>query len=212
MPGTSGMRIWTGLVAAGLLMTGGHALAEGSGLYRWETADGTVAYTDDEKRIPERYRESAQLVERGALADYGRFTQTDGEAAAANAEQLQTRLDALRAADRDGHADASANRARVSSIAVPTGPDAATRRPGRGGVDERRWRNHSTEMLPEVSVAPDPHSDEPVVVERRRVKPPGSMFTRTVTVTRQGDRVLSIVDTSRPANHGADYGEMPELD
>lgn len=43
--------------------------------FRWVTVDGTVSFTDDLKRVPERYRASAERVEfEDGLDGYARFT------------------------------------------------------------------------------------------------------------------------------------------
>lgn len=43
--------------------------------FRWITVDGTVAFADDLKRVPERYRASAERVEfEHGLDGYARFT------------------------------------------------------------------------------------------------------------------------------------------
>ena len=50
------------------------ALGAGADVYRYETEEGTVSYTDDEQRVPARYRESVERVPLRRLNDYKRFT------------------------------------------------------------------------------------------------------------------------------------------
>ena len=73
-------RAW--LAALALWIRGGRVERAGAGgaLYRWESADGTVSFTDDAKRVPERYRESATPIDTSVLSDYGRYTPTDAAA------------------------------------------------------------------------------------------------------------------------------------
>src|SRR4029453_10357533 len=92
------VRLFSGVgLLLGASLVGANAHAESGALHRWVTAEGTVSYTDDERRVPEKYRDSAETIERGVLSDYGRYTTTDATAHQANAEQLAKRLDALRA-------------------------------------------------------------------------------------------------------------------
>jgi hypothetical protein len=44
--------------------------------YKWETANGTVCFTDDVKAIPDMYRDAAEKFERNRLADYERYTKS----------------------------------------------------------------------------------------------------------------------------------------
>src|SRR5690606_27230374 len=66
-------------------------------LYRWQTENGTLAFADDPKRIPERYREGAEEIHTEGLDDYERFTPTDSAAQQAHEARLAERLDGLRA-------------------------------------------------------------------------------------------------------------------
>jgi hypothetical protein len=49
-------------------------LAVGVIVHMWVTDEGTLAFTDDPKRIPPRYAEQAQAMELLSLDDYARFT------------------------------------------------------------------------------------------------------------------------------------------
>ncbi len=50
------------------------ALGAGADVYRYETDEGTISYTDDEQRVPARYRESMERIPPKRLRDYSRFT------------------------------------------------------------------------------------------------------------------------------------------
>jgi hypothetical protein len=195
---------WTArsLLAAAVLLASAPA---GAGtLYRWQTENGTLAFADDPKRIPERYRESAEQIQTEGLDGYGRYTPTDGAAQREQAEQLSERLDGLRAQSGVGEEPAG--------LVVIEEPPAAHPLTGialestREGVGRRvvqtengpRWRrttrNQTVDQpVPVLGVSPDPDSDEPVVVERLRARSRDSLVTRHITVVRQGDRVLSVI-------------------
>lgn len=42
--------------------------------WKWTTEDGVVSFTDEKKYVPKAYRDSAEQVTLGALADYKQFT------------------------------------------------------------------------------------------------------------------------------------------
>ena len=72
----------------------------GSSLYKWTAEDGSTAFTDDPKRIPERYRAQAKALETGGLTTYQRFTPTDSARQSEEQALLQERLERLREANR----------------------------------------------------------------------------------------------------------------
>jgi hypothetical protein len=188
-------------------------------LYRWESPDGTVSFTDDAKRVPERYRDTAEQIDTNALAGYGRYTPTDAAATDAYTKRLNDRLEMLREANEmdERAAHDVAERERVAP-AVQTRIATQTRRIERrrpvlqpdGSI---RWR-YSTET-PEFTSSPslpvDPNDPTPVVTEQRRVRVPGQPITQTVTVTRQGDRVLSVV-VPDSNYHTLDFGDLSDLE
>jgi Domain of unknown function (DUF4124) len=185
-------------------LVGVEARADGGALYRWVTADGTVSYTDDAKRVPERYRESAQTIERSMLTDYGRYTATDSAAHEEQTARLEKRLDALRTMNGGAHdasADASNGDAPVMTGTAPATHDIHRRRlftrPD-GTQFYRYYTNQTTTAGSGASLPVDPNDPNPVVTEQQRVRVPGEPLTQSVTVTRQGDRVLSIV---KPRSH-----------
>ena len=51
------------------------ALADGPTVaYKYVDSFGTLSFTDDEDRVPAKYKATAEKVTLGALADYDRFT------------------------------------------------------------------------------------------------------------------------------------------
>jgi len=187
----------------------------GTALYRWVTADGTVSYTDDAKRVPERYRDSAQTIERGMLSDYGRYTATDADAHEAQAAKLEKRLDALRAMNAGGAALAEAAPSDAPTLTpMPASRDIHRRRlftrPD-GSTYYRYYTNQTSASSSGTSLPVDPNDPNPVVTEERRVKVPGEPITQRIRVTRQGDRVLSI-EQPRTHYHGVTFPELSEIE
>jgi hypothetical protein len=190
----------------------------GPALYRWVTADGTVSYTDDAKRVPERYRDSAQTIERGMLSDYGRYTATDGNAHQAEIARLEKRLDALRAMNaRDGEPAGAAPidaPAASATAAAPATRDIHRRqlfvRPD-GSTYYRYYTNQTSAAASGASLPVDPNDPNPVVTEERHVKVPGEPITQRVVITRQGDRVLSI-EQPRTHYHSVTFPELSEIE
>jgi hypothetical protein len=51
------------------------ALADGATVaYKYVDASGVISFTDDEKRVPAKYKDVAEKVTLGELGDYERFT------------------------------------------------------------------------------------------------------------------------------------------
>ena len=157
-------------------------------VYRWTLEDGSVAYTDDAKRIPSQYRASAKVVRIGDLGAYGRYTPAETRAASQERTlQLRERIERLREFN-----EASAN-----------------------GVEPARLSETSTilrlDNRSSVTIPNGRHqNEEPVVVEERRVRDRNNISTTHVTVVRQGDEILSVV---RPesAHDRADWTSEREL-
>ena len=213
------LRRITGLGFAGaLLASASIAQAEGGALYRWETADGTIAFTDDAKRIPEKYQAGVETIDRTMLTDYGRYTATDAASNEEQAKRLAERLASLRAnAAAEDAAAAAANE--PNAAPAPVAPQTVTR-----DIDRRRrvmrpdgtwyWRystDQTTKIAHGASLPVDPNDPNPVVTEKRRVKIPGQPITQSVTVTRQGDRVLS-VEKPRSHYHSLDFDDLSEFE
>ena len=158
-------------LAAALVLAGQAFPAAAGSFYRWETEDGGIAFTDDPKQIPERYRDAAEAIGNPKLDDFERFTPMATSRPAAYADRLEGRLTHLR----------SLNERTVSpdAVAAPGQPTLALQA-GAEGQDIQAQLGTG-------------ESDEPVVVETVRSRPPGSPVTRHITIVRQGDRVLSVI-------------------
>lgn len=190
------------LLAAAVLLASAPA---GAGtLYRWQTESGTLAFADDPKRIPERYRESAEQIQTEGLDGYGRYTPTDSAAQREQAEQLSERLEGLRSQAREGEEPAAVVVVEEPAAAHPL--EGIALQSTREGVGRRvvqtedgpRWRRTTRtqvvdQPVPVLGVRPDPASDQPIVTERVRARARDSQVTRHITVVRQGDRVLSVI-------------------
>jgi hypothetical protein len=173
-------------VVGSLLAVAMATSAAGETVYRWTAPDGSVAFTDDAKRIPAQYRDQAQRTRAGDLASYGRYTPTRTGAYPREA-QLE-RLERLRAINAAG--EALAPRAHAAS----------------GTQTIFQLDNRSSIAIPNDQLV----GEEPVVVEQRRVRDRNNISTTHVTVVRQGDRILSVV---RPesAHDRADWADEREL-
>ncbi len=146
-------------------------------LYRWKTDDGGYAYTDDAKRIPERYRKTAKLISTGRLEGYDRYTPgptTTPESRDALSERLE-RLRAFNVAYDQAHA----GQPPAMAVAAGEGSSAPSVRmnPKEGPSVEVGGRDDAG----------------PVIIEERRFRIAEGIVTRTDTVVRQGDRVIAVV-------------------
>jgi hypothetical protein len=215
------MRSLLWLLLGGLTLFGTTA---GAGTYyRWETEDGGIAFADDPKRIPERYRAKADLIETEGLGSYERYTPTDREAAQESAQQLSERLEALRAAEAERLGDEGvvviedpSARNPVTGLTLST--DAQTRRrrlvigsDGKPHWENRRRQTTVQEVNPILSLDVDRDSDEPVVVEEVTIRDREG-FTRRATVTRQGDRILSVVKGPKHHFNTRDFFDEEDLE
>lgn len=180
-------------------------MASAGMVYRWTTDEGVVSFADEAKRIPKRYRDRVVRVETRRLDHYERLTETDPAASSAYAERLRERVADLRELNGTAALAGAAATAPHSVVEVPLAGAQrhASRREGDGTYSRRSGLVTPDAVIPSLQLAPDPDSDEPVVVEHRRVRPDGAITTRTVTVVRQGDRVLSVIAPRHPHEHRA---------
>ncbi len=169
-------------IAACLVLAVATPAAAGT-LYHWRAEDGSYAYTDDARRIPDRYKKDAQASDTSSLADYDRFTPADTAAVDSYAQGLQARLDDLRA----------------RNAPVVDEPTQTTR---------LSLRTSSGEPVVEFSSAP---GEAPIVVEKRRVKIDDARRSakRSRTVIRQGDRVIAVVEDKRSSFDSEDEFYRP---
>jgi hypothetical protein len=164
-------------------------------LYRWTTEDGSVAFTDDAKRVPERYRAAAQKVQTRGLSSYARYSPAKTETG--YAEQLNARVEKLRALNRELDQREAYQTAVVR--AAQQAPEALV----------RVGRDLQVRVPSNVAEA------GPVVVEDVRVLRDGSIFTVHDTVVRQGSRVLMVVKGDHEAystGYQSGYGGIGILD
>ena len=165
--------VWRVFPAAALGLTlalAGPAAAE---LYTWTLDDGSVAYTDDEKAIPARYRDRVEVRATGSLSGYERFTPKDQAASRGYEERLARRLEYLRS---------------LNASPPPVGVNVA---PAPPRESERVSLRTGRDSGSAIEIASDP-SGEPVVVETVMMRRDGSAVAQPVRITRRGDRILAI--------------------
>ncbi len=210
------------VIASGLVLGAWSAPVQAELLYRWESADGTVSFTDDAKRVPERYQKTAEQLDTSVLSGYGRYTPTDAVASQEYAKRLAERLAMLREANRAD--EERVEGAEREAVAAPRGVERAPKprsierrraylQPD-GSIRYRYTRNEQSSATNEYdgpTLPVDPNDPSPVVTEQKQVRVPGQPITQTITVTRQGDRVLSV---EKPSSnyHTLDFGEMSDYD
>jgi hypothetical protein len=147
--------------------------------YSWRTEGGDIAYTDDIKNVPTRYREQVETRPTESLSDYERFSSQDSEESESYAQGLQARLIHLQ---------------RLNDSFEPRMIDqpevAGTASIQFGGADQ-------------VLTLIGDDIDAPVIVERVRVMGAGQIATRHDTIVRQGNRTLSIFRGNQELETGA---------
>lgn len=172
------------LFAGSLLVIGLAGPAFAGNVYSWVTDDGTYAFTDDSKRIPAKHRNEAKRKAMGKLTRYERFTGVETEKSKQSyGDRVLARRDALRTAPEGAVAGAvvSAGPSMDYTVAVTGG----TTRSGRNGVSLR------------VPMGAQDGSDEPTVIESRRMDPSDSLATRHWTIVKKGDHVVSVIKGER---------------
>ena len=135
-------------------------------IYSWETADGNVAFTDNQKNIPARYRDQVKVRKPEGIKDYARFTSEDSAETEHYSDQLAKRVEYLRWLN--GGRDArSADGENVGVAAITV-----------SGVDLR---------------LPAADTSAPIIIEQLRVKSYDQISTRHDTLVSQGGTPLAIV-------------------
>lgn len=181
-------RLLTCSVAAGLLLALAGA-ADAKVVYRWKTDDGVYAFTDDPKRIPERYRSDAKASPMRSLRSYRNFTPAQRSGTQAHLNQMrQSARDMAKLNERISRGGQGAP---VGVYGVP--PEEAVLRVGTAGQTQ-------------VEIQSADLSDEPFVIEDKRYYIPGLDSTRTNTVVRQGDKIIAI---TKPLPHQDDISTIP---
>jgi len=153
-------------------------------IYSWRTEAGDIAFTDEIKNVPERYRDQVVTRKTEGLSDYARFSAQDADEANSYAEQLQARLNYLQAINRT-----------APPVEQPQAFGTATIEFGSG--DQRLTLNGAA-------------GDDPVIVEELRVRRAGQIATRHDTVVRQGGRTLAIMRGKQGAETGAPNNILDE--
>ena len=154
-------------------------------IYSWTTVDGGVAFTDNPKNIPARYRDQVRVRKSAGIEDYARFTSEDSAQAARYSDQLAKRIEYLRGLNSDrGAAPAVAESVGVASIRV-------------SGIDLR---------------LPASDASAPIIVEKLRVQSDGQIATRHDTLVSQGGRPLAIVRGNQSAESGGVSSILNEKD
>lgn len=235
-------------LAAGFFIAA--ADADARVVYRWETDDGVIAFGDDVKRIPERYRSGAKRIDTKKLPSTQRFSKVGKTAEAGHQAVAEARLAHLRdvysspefgnaKAARQGEsitvaADGSGRFVpRVVSDPEPLNPlypqnylttgqakalidsgrlQRSGLRLGKNDNDpvfRRRSGSRNPAAVPNLNFSADPNSDEPLVVEKQRVRSRNAVTTQTVTVIRQGDKVLGVIKPRAVSHRTQSWEEDP---
>jgi hypothetical protein len=164
------------LVTVGLAISVIAAPAFAGTVYHWTTDDGTAAYTDDAKRIPAKYKKQATKLKLGKLKNYERFTESKLKFAQPYEKRVDARLDALRGAG-----------AMPAVSAAPPSADGRVRYAV--GLSDS---DSDLLSFPVDRTSGDRTSAEPIITSEHRVRMRNSIATQDVTVTKQGDRVVSV--------------------
>jgi hypothetical protein len=163
-------------------------------LYSWRTDDGGYAFADDLRRVPEKYRDRVETRESASLSGHDRYTPQDDAAVDAYASSLEARLEQLRQRSAALERIIAGQAAAAAQAAPAQAP---------GGVTVRM----DSRGKPVIDIAPGAtgQGEAPVVIEDVLGKPEGGIQTRTNTVIRRGDEVISVIrplhDTQGPYPH-----------
>jgi hypothetical protein len=154
-------------------------------IYSWETADGNVAFTDNQKNIPARYRDQVRVRKSEKIQDYARFTSDDSTQTERYSDQLAKRVEYLRWVN-DGRDAAPAVGENVGVAAVTV-----------SGVDLR---------------LPAADTSAPIIVEKLRVKAADQITSRHDTLVSQGGTPLAIVRGDQRGEVGGPANILDEED
>jgi hypothetical protein len=154
-------------------------------IYSWDTGDGHIAFTDNPKNIPARYRDQVTVRQSEGIQDYKRFTAEDSARTDHYAEQLAQRIEYLRRVNgRRETAPPPVENVGVATISV-------------SGVDLR---------------LPAADTSEPLIVQKLRVKASGQISTRHDTLVSQGGTPLAIIRGNQEGEVGAANNILAEED
>lgn len=168
--------------------------------YRYTAADGSVAFTDDLERVPDRHRADTKAIQTGSLSGYSRLTPAKVGAGEEQAEKAYARLERLR--------ELRASRAREQAFMTASaggGPVAGKIT----GFEATVEVNGATIRLP----AGGSGGDGPLIVEEVRSRPHGRIVTRRSTVIRRGDEILMVVRREQGSQTNvSDFYDERDLD
>ncbi len=180
------------LIAAALMLAvAGPAAAKV--VYRWKTDDGVYAFTDDAKRIPEKYRAAAKASPLRPLHGYKQFTPAQSSGTAAHVRRMEKAAQNLRTLNRRVY-----------------GQDTTVQPVYGVGADEAILRT-GTDGLSTVEIQSGIDSGEPIVSTQRRYYVPGLIVTSTDTVVTQGDRIIAVVKPLPNQDNISTIGSESEL-
>ena len=173
--------------AAGLALTLSLSLASpvvAGTIYSWKTEDGDVAFADNAKNVPARYRDAATTRASADLSEYPKYTSKHAEGTSLYEKQLAERVERLRRINAEAVDDSNRQSAYDSS--------------GRSAYGR-------TEInVGGLSLSLEGQSNrEPIIVERVRVRRRGQIASRHDTIVRQGDRTLAILRGRQEGELGA---------
>ena len=178
-------------LALGALALALAAPASAGTVFGWTTDDGIAAYTNDPKRVPARYKDGVRRIRvSNGLSSYSRFTPRDHASNASYEKRVYERVERLRALN--AHLDAS-------FAAANSNPRKPFGQHGGSGQTTLQLDENSR-----IRVQAPVRGNEPIVVDEVRMRA-DNMFTRHVTVVRQGDRVIAVerpASASQPVHHG----------
>jgi hypothetical protein len=181
------------LIAAALMLAvAGPAAAKV--VYRWKTDDGVYAFTDDAKRIPEKYRSAAKASPLRPLQSYKHYTPAQRSGTTAHVRQMQKTAQDLRAINQRVYGQPNVTVEQVYGA------------PSNEAVLRTGTTGQST-----IEIQSGDESGEPIVSTQRRYYVPGLNSTRTDTVVTQGDRIIAVVKPLPNQDNISTIGSESEL-
>jgi hypothetical protein len=178
------------LLLGAFLVAGLAGPAFAGNVYAWKTEDGTYAFTDDSKRIPAKHRSEARLRPVGQLTRYERYTPVSAERGKPYAERLRERQAELRSMA------ATASQGAIAGAMSTQGTGIGYTVPVNGG-GSTGGRSAASIRIPVDGRNTAQASDEPTVIESRRMQPTDSLATRHWTFVKQGDRIVTVIKGER---------------
>jgi hypothetical protein len=152
-------------------------------VWQWTTEDGVVSFTDDEKQIPARYRDEARSRVLGRLDDYERYTPAE------TPKVVPSSLPAVGAA--------------------PPGQGGQATAPPQGYRPRISVRSGGASSQ---VIDVQPGDEGPVIIEQRRARPDGGAVTRTNTIIRQGDRILTVIKPQTNVHDVTDFDDEEDFE